>query len=57
MKTREECRDIVLDHSAGGLLDVKNLNDRDLLELIFHMLLERRDTSLNTVGAVTPIRD
>lgn len=49
MTSRNNTRALLLDHIELEQLDTKMLSDRDILELIFHMLLEqRRLPTLNT---------
>lgn len=52
MLTRRRVREALLEHVESGDIDTKQLTDRDVLELVLHLLIElRRHDSLNNTTA------
>jgi hypothetical protein len=51
MLTRADARRALIDHMQHDAFDYKALTDRDILELLLHILIEReRDHGINIIA-------
>lgn len=54
MLTRDDARRALLDHMVQGTFDFSVLSDREMLELVLHMLLDQQRQFLNKIGPPRP---